>query len=71
MLDLPQGARWAIEVKRGLTAKPEKGFHIACEDLQPARRFVVYSGDTHFPISSDIEAIGVRALAETLTAAKE
>jgi predicted AAA+ superfamily ATPase len=71
VLDLPQGARWAIEVKRGLTAKPEKGFHIACEDLQPARRFVVYSGDTHFPISSDIEAIGVRALAETLTAAKE
>jgi hypothetical protein len=69
VLDLPKGERWAIEVKRGLTAKPERGFHVACEDLQPARRFVVYSGDARFPVSTDLEAIGLRELAEMLVEA--
>jgi predicted AAA+ superfamily ATPase len=68
VLDLPKGGRWAVEIKRGLTAKPEKGFYIACDDLKPARRFVVYSGDTHFPTSADIEALGVQAMAQTLAA---
>jgi hypothetical protein len=66
VLDLPKGERWAIEIKRGLTPKPERGFHVACEDLQPARRFVVYSGDARFPVSADLEAIGLRELAEML-----
>jgi len=69
VLDLPKGERWAVEIKRGLTAKPEKGFHLACEDIQPARRFVVYSGDDRFPVASDTEAIGVREIAEMLAAA--
>jgi len=69
VLDLPNGERWAIEVKRGLTAKPEKGFHLACEDLQPTRRFVVYSGDARFPLSAEIEAVGVQSLAQTLAEA--
>jgi predicted AAA+ superfamily ATPase len=69
VLDLPQGERWAIEVKRGLTAKPEKGFHLACEDIEPARRFVVYAGDARFPISADVDAVGVRELAEKLAGA--
>ena len=69
VLDLPKGERWAIEIKRGLTAKPEKGFYLACEDLQPARRFVVYSGDIRYPITADVEAIGVREFAERLAEA--
>ncbi len=69
VLDLPNGERWAIEVKRGLTAKPEKGFHLACEDLQPARRFVVYSGEMRFPVSAHLEAIGLQELATALAEA--
>ena len=69
VLDLPKGERWAIEIKRGLTAKPEKGFHVACEDLRPARRFVVYAGDMRFPVSTDIEAVGVHSMADMLTQA--
>jgi predicted AAA+ superfamily ATPase len=69
VLDLPKGERWAIEIKRGLTAKPERGFHVACDDLQPARRFVVHSGDARFPLSADLEAIGVCELAESLAKA--
>jgi hypothetical protein len=33
-----------VEVKRGLSPKVERGFHNACADLSPERRFVVYSG---------------------------
>ena len=44
LLEIPKHGLWAIEIKRGLSARPEKGFHIACEDLKPARRFVVNSG---------------------------
>ena len=69
VLDLPKGERWAVEIKRGLSAKLDKGFHLACEDLQPARRLVVYSGDDRFPVTSDTEAIGLRDLAESLAAA--
>jgi predicted AAA+ superfamily ATPase len=69
VLDLPKGERWAIEIKRGLTAEPEKGFHIACEDLQPARGFVVYSGDARFPLGAKIEAIGIRTIAQVLAEA--
>jgi predicted AAA+ superfamily ATPase len=69
VLDLPKGERWAIEIKRGLTAKPERGFHQACEDLKPARRFVVYSGEMRYPVSDNLEAIGLRELAETLAVA--
>src|SRR3546814_14642539 len=32
VLELPGGEVWAMEIKRGLTAKPRKGFHTARED---------------------------------------
>lgn len=69
VLDLPAKAgRWAIEIKRGLTARPEKGFYIAREDIQPQRSFVVYAGADAYPVHRDVEAMGVRGLAELLTA---
>jgi predicted AAA+ superfamily ATPase len=63
-----QHGTWAIEIKRGLSAKTEKGFHIALEDLGPARAFVVYSGADRYPKSGGIEAIGLRELGEELGA---
>lgn len=59
---------WAIEIKRGLSTKIEKGFHIARADIQPDRAFVVYSGTDRFPKGGGIEAVGVRELAEELRA---
>lgn len=67
LLELPGGERWAIEVKRSRTAKPTRGFYEACEDLKPAKRFVVHAGADRFPISDDVQAIGVRELAESLS----
>jgi predicted AAA+ superfamily ATPase len=69
VLDLPKGERWAVEIKRGLTAQPGKGFHLACEDLEPTRRFVAYSGGERFKVSADAEAIGVQELTEMLAGA--
>ena len=66
--EIPKHGLWAIEIKRGLSARPEKGFFVACEDLKPARRFVVNSGTERYPINADTEAIGLRELAETLAA---
>lgn len=67
LLELPGGERWAIEVKRSRAAKPARGFYEACQDLQPAKRFVVHAGHERYPISEDVEAIGVRELADTLS----
>jgi len=67
LLELPGGDRWAIEVKRSHVAKPTRGFYEACEDLKPAKRFVVHAGLERYPISADVEAIGVRELADTLS----
>ena len=67
LLEIP-GARgpWAIEIKRGLSARPGKGFHHAREDVRPERAFLVHSGEERYPITEDIEAIGLREMASLL-----
>jgi predicted AAA+ superfamily ATPase len=67
LLELPGGERWAIEVKRSRVAKPARGFYEACEDLKPTQRFVVHAGEERYPISAEVEAMGVRELADTLS----
>lgn len=44
---------WAVEIKSSLTPTLKKGFHMACEDLNVKRRFVVYTGDDKFSRSHD------------------
>ncbi len=60
------GSIWALEVKRSLSAKAQKGFYIACEDIQPSRAFVVHSGEDRYPIDEGIEGIGLYALLQAL-----
>jgi uncharacterized protein len=57
LLSLPGQRPWAIEIKRSLTPKLEKGFHQACEDLQPGRRIVVYPGAEFFPLKVNVEVM--------------
>lgn len=66
LLALPGGRLWAIEVKRSLTPRPEKGFHIACEDVGAEQRFVVYPGAEHFPVGNSVEAAGLAAMCHLL-----
>jgi uncharacterized protein len=44
----------------------ERGFHIACDDLKPARRLVAYLGDERVPLPHNVEAIGLASLAAEL-----
>lgn len=67
VLELPgKHGLWAIEIKRGLSASPGKGFHNAREDLKPKQSFVVYSGEERYPAAKGIEAIGLREMASLL-----
>jgi hypothetical protein len=68
LLEIPGSGLWAVEIKRGLSPKVEKGFHIACDDLRPKWRFVVYSGADRFPLAPDVEAIGLTELTAMLAA---
>jgi uncharacterized protein len=70
VLTLPGGALWAIEVKRSSAPSVERGFHSACADLNPNRRFVVYPGRERFPLDERTDGIGVVALAQTVAAEK-
>ena len=63
LLSWPDGTLWAVEVKRSLSPKLERGFYAACVDLKPAKKFVVYPGAERYRIASDIEVIPLAALA--------
>ncbi len=59
---------WAIEIKRSLAPKLEKGFLSALEDVQPTQAFLVYAGEETYPKTADIEVISLRKLITKLKA---
>ncbi|MCX8085453.1 MAG: ATP-binding protein [Rhodocyclaceae bacterium] len=69
LLVWPEGRRWAVEIKRSLAPKVERGFHAACADLQPEKRFVVYPGEERYRLAEDIEAIPLAELSQRLHSA--
>ena len=70
VLTLPNGKLWAIEIKRSSAPKVERGFHSACADLKPNKRFVVYPGEERFSLDDETDAISVSTLAKALQSAK-
>ena len=68
LLSWPDGSLWAIEIKRSLSPKLERGFHAACADLAPIRKFVVYPGAERYRLAADIEAISLEDMASELVA---
>jgi len=71
VLTLPEGERWAVEIKRSSAPSVERGFYLACADLKPHQRFVVYSGSERYPLGDGIEAIGLGDLIWLLNSAKQ
>ena len=57
---------WAIEIKRSMTAKLERGNHVALDDIQPQKAFVVYPGKDRYMKDNGIEAISLYEMAEEL-----
>ncbi len=69
LLTWPDGAHWAIEVKRSTTPKVERGFHSACQDILPAKKWLVYPGTQAYPLGNDITCmpldLAMRALCQS------
>ncbi len=66
VLDLPSRKRWAIDVKRSIAPKLEKGFFTALEDLTPTRSFIIYGGGARYPKGEGVEVISLREMASEL-----
>ncbi|MCX6602286.1 MAG: ATP-binding protein [Acidobacteria bacterium] len=66
LLEIPGRGLWAIDIKRGLSVRPQKGFHLACEDVQPARRLAVSGSNDRYWMTPEVEAMGVVELAREL-----
>ncbi|HEY9195223.1 MAG TPA: DUF4143 domain-containing protein, partial [Mucilaginibacter sp.] len=58
--------RWAIEIKRNATPASSKGFYLACQDIKPDKRFVVYAGQDTFSLGENITAISLSGIMEAL-----
>ena len=67
VVDSGKGELWAIEIKHGSVPRLSKGFHAACDDLKPTRRFVVHGGRESFPIGEGIETLSLRDMMETVS----
>lgn len=63
VLVMPDLSRWAVEIKRSLSPKIDRGHHHACEELQPARKLLIYPGVDQFPMKDGVEAMGLRLAA--------
>lgn len=66
LLQWPSGELWAIEIKRSLSPKLERGFHEACADLKPARKILIYPGLESFPMGQDVKALPLEQLCKEL-----
>lgn len=66
LVTLPGRQPWAIEIKRSLAPKVEKGFYLACEDIQPERRIIIYPGAEPFPVKHDVVAMSLQAVGKLL-----
>jgi predicted AAA+ superfamily ATPase len=56
------GREWAVEVKRSLAPKLERGLRSALADIEPERSFVVYPGTERYRLGPETWAIGLADL---------
>lgn len=66
VLEFSQNKKWAIEIKRSTAPSLSKGFYIACDDIKPQRRYIVYSGKDSFPFGDGVMAISLPALMQEM-----
>jgi predicted AAA+ superfamily ATPase len=59
LLEFAANEKWAVEIKRSSSPSLTKGFHIACDDIKPQRRYVIYGGSDRFSLGEGITAISL------------
>lgn len=52
----------AVEIKRSLAPKPERGFWNAMEDTECDRAFIVYPGEDAWPVAENVNALPLAQL---------
>jgi predicted AAA+ superfamily ATPase len=66
ILEFSPKEKWAIEIKRSSAPVVSKGFHYACEEVKPSRKYVVYSGKDSFTMPGGVTAISIIELMDEL-----
>ncbi|MDX8354793.1 ATP-binding protein [Cognatiyoonia sp. IB215182] len=69
ILKLPDGALWAIEVKRTTSPKVTRGFHIAAKELNVTERLLVYASDRAAPGQGGVRAAPLSDVMKRLNSA--
>lgn len=62
VLEFSGSEKWAIEIKRSSSPTLSKGFHIACDDIKPEKRYAVYAGTDSFSLGNGVNAISLSDL---------
>ena len=57
ILEFSGKEKWAIEVKRSSAPALSKGFYVACDDIKPEKKYVVYAGKDKFSLGDEVIAI--------------
>lgn len=71
LLTLPDGRQWAVEIERSLSPKLARGFHSACVDLKPDRRWLVYPGQDRWTMADDVHVLPLGDMMKALLARSE
>ena len=66
ILEFSGKEKWAIEIKRSSSPSLSKGFHIACAEIKPVKKYVVYAGNDKFSLGSDVTAISLLDLMQEI-----
>ena len=69
IIDIPDAGLWAIEIKKHLNPSLSKGFHSACEDLRPKRRFIVHGGRLSHQGRNGVERMSLPDMCREVAAA--
>jgi uncharacterized protein len=57
LLTFASGEQWAIEIKHSSTPKPRRGFYNACEDIKPAKKWIIGSVAEPYWLENQIEVL--------------
>jgi predicted AAA+ superfamily ATPase len=69
VLTWPDGHEWAVEIKRSLAPKLERGLRSALVDIEPERSFVVYPGSERYRLAANTWATDLASLCREVATA--
>ena len=66
LLIYPGGKKIGIEIKLSTAPKLARGFYTAYDDLKLDKAYVVYPGSVRYPMSENVDVIGLKEMLEVL-----